>query len=40
MIDDLDPFAIDINRGGAVLLLIAFVSGLLGGGYIAAWWLG
>jgi hypothetical protein len=35
--DDLDPFNVDVNAGGAVLLLIAFLSGVLVGG-AASWW--
>jgi hypothetical protein len=35
--DDLDPFSVDINAGGAVLLLIAFCAGMLTGGGIASW---
>ena len=27
--DDLDPFSVDINAGGAVLLLAAFCAGML-----------
>ena len=35
--DDLDAFNVDVNAGGAVLLLIAFASGTLIGLAASVW---